>query len=250
MLRLPVAIGKFDRRESERDAESDRRRLPRPPLWLNLVLLLLAFVIVGANTLHRQRVEERFAHVIVERDRTPDDINNIKNELAELDLTEDAMKKELEGRMKFVESLKSENFYVAVDTQQKKLRFYYGGVVLREGDISIGESRTVTAPGGKSWTFLPLKGAFPVEGKLVDHHWQIPEWLYIMNQQSVPKSLPTIAGGLGDYVILLGDGYVIHSPPAEKSPLEGPKPGSIMAEEADLRAIWPRIHPGTPVYVF
>jgi L,D-transpeptidase-like protein len=122
--------------------------------------------------------------------------------------------------------------------------------VLREGDITVGEEKTITGQNGKSWTFVPVKGAFPIDGKVVDLDWQVPEWVYVMNQQPVPNNRPTIQGGAGRYVILLGNGYIIHSPPSEDSPLKGAKPGSIMASEEDLKAIWPRIHAGTPVYVF
>lgn len=250
MVKLPVKLWQFDRRTEPRDEMPDRRRLPRPPLWLNLFLLLVAVSALAFNNLHRRGVERRFHHVIVETARSPQDINRIKSELAELDLNEDVLKTELQGRMKFVQSLKSEDFYLAVDTQAKKLRFYYGDTVLREGDIAIGEARTINSPDGKSWTFIPLKGAFPIEGKLVDHDWTVPEWLYVMSNKPVPRSRPVIEGGIGQYVITLGNGYVIHSPPVEDSPLKGPKPGSIMAGAEDLRAIWPRIHRGTPVYVF
>ena len=200
---------------------------------------------------HRERVETRFADVLKQQERTPEDIAKMKEELAAMDLTRQELAAELEGRMKFVESLKSENFYIAVDTEAKKLRFYYGDTVLREGDVVVGEQTTIEGPEGKSWTFIPLKGSFPVEGKVVDHPWKVPEWLYVMNKQPVPANRPTIPRGLGRYVIFLPNGYVIHSKPAEESPLDGAKPGSFMASEDDLRAIWPRINVGkTQVYFF
>lgn len=228
----------------------ERRRFPRPPLWLNLLLLLLGVAGMLVARQHRERVSNQFAHVIAAEQRTPADVRKIKEELAEMDLTREALKSELEGRMKFVSSLKSEDFYISVDTQRRKLRFYYGDTVLREGDITLGEAREIKS-GDKNWTFVPVKGAFPVEGKVIDHAWRIPEWVYAMNGQPVPESLPDITGGLGKYVLFLPNGYVIHTPPAEGSPLQGAKPGSIMASESDLSAIWSRIHRDkTHVYIY
>ncbi|HEU4889034.1 MAG TPA: L,D-transpeptidase, partial [Thermoanaerobaculia bacterium] len=182
--------------------------------------------------------------------RTPADVSKIKQELAELDLGREALQQELEGRMKFVGSLKSENFYLSIDTKARKLRFYYGDTVLRDADVTIGESKTLSA-NDKTWTFIPLKGAFPIEAKLVDHAWRVPEWAYAMNGQPVPAERPVIPGGLGRYVLFLPNGYAIHTQPAADSPLQGAKPGSYMVSEDVIRAIWPRIVAGkTQVYIF
>ncbi|MGZ8830174.1 MAG: L,D-transpeptidase [Thermoanaerobaculia bacterium] len=238
-----------DRRNAKRPENTDRRGFPRPPLWLNLLLLLLGFGGVLFARYHRERVSHEYADVLVEQQRTPGNAKKIKDELAAMDLSKDALKKELEARASFLSSLKSENFYLSVDTQQKKLRFYYGDKMLREGDITIGESKSVQTPSG-NWTFVPLKGSFPIEAKIVDYDWKVPDWVYAMNGQQVPKEPQTVRGGLGKYVIFLPNGYVIHSRPSDDSPLQGAKPGSIMASEDDLRPIWERIHRGTPVYIF
>jgi len=221
--------------------QRERRSFPRPPLWLNLLLLLLGIAVFAYARYDRQRVSTRFARVLAEEARTPADVKQMKEQLAELSLTEDALKQELEGRMKFVTSLKSENFYLSIDSKARKLRFYYGDTVLREADIAIGEAKTLTA-NGRSWTFIPLKGAFPIEAKIVGYDWRVPEWL--------DPARPTIPNGLGKYVLFLPNGYVIHSPPSEASPLKGPKPGSYMVPEETLAAIWERIHKGTPVYIY
>ena len=240
-----------ERRSEKRPDSSDRRTFPRPPLWLNLLLLVLGLAGIGLANFHRTRVSSRFNKVLTEQQRTPTDTKKVKEELAEMDLTRSALESELDGRLKFLKSLKSENFYLSVDTQAKKLRFYYGDTILREGDISVGANTTIESPDGRKWTFVPVKGAFPVEAKLVDHPWRVPEWVYVMNQKPIPDSRPTIEGGLGRYVIVLPNNYVIHSPPVEASPLKGPKPGSFMASEEDLKAIWDRIHMNqTQVYVF
>jgi hypothetical protein len=122
--------------------------------------------------------------------------------------------------------------------------------VLREADITDRRNKTVTA-NGKTWTFIPLKGAFPIEAKLVNHAGASPEWVYAMNNQPIPAERPSSRNGLGKYVLFLPNGYAIHTQPAADSPLQGAKPGSYMVSEDVLRAIWPRINVGkTQVYIF
>lgn len=198
---------------------------------------------------HREKVSNEFAHVIQEEARTPADVRNLKNDLAEMDLSRDQLQRELDGRAKFVASLKSEDFYLSIDTRDRKLKFYYGDTVLREADVTVGESRTVSA-NGKQWTFIPLKGAFPVEAKIVDYAWPVPEWLYAMKGEPVPAQRPTVPDGLGKYVIFLPNGYVLHTQPGADSPLQTAKPGSFLVAEDVMLAIWPRIHKGTPVFIF
>lgn len=241
-----------ERRKETRPESSDRRTFPRPPLWLNLLLILLGVGGILFGRSHRARVESEFADVIKQEQRTPSNVREMKEELAAMDLSRDALQKELQARMQFMASLKSEDFYLSVDTTAKKLRFYYGDSVLREADVVIGEPATVAVPDGKTYTFVPLKGAFPIQGKSADHIWLVPEWVYAMNKQPVPKTRPAIEGALGKYVIFLPNGYVIHSKPVDDGPLKGAKPGSVMVPDEDvLRAIWPRLEAGkTPVYIF
>ncbi|HVE73011.1 MAG TPA: hypothetical protein VNI54_16715 [Thermoanaerobaculia bacterium] len=231
-----------ERRHQGRPGASERRSFPRPPLWLTLLLLLLGVGGLVYARHHREQVSKRFAHVIAEEARTPEDVRKLKSEIAEMDLGRGELQKELDGRAKFLAGLKSEDFYLSIDTKSRKIRFFYGDTVLREGDVQIGDQRTISA-GDKQWTFIPLKGAFPVEAKLVSYDWPVPEWL-----SSERRVVPN---GLGRYVIFLPNGYAIHTPPSEDSPLKGPKPGSYMVSEDMLRAIWPRIHKGrTLVYIF
>lgn len=241
-----------DRRSETRPESPDRRQFPRPPLWVNLIILGFAVAVLAFGQFHRSRVQNQYADVLTERLRTPQEVNRVKEELAAMDLTREQLSSALEGRLQYIDSLESDKFYLSVDTAQKKLRFHYGDTILREADVELGPERTVEVAGEspKSWTFVPVKGAFTLEGKVAGHSWKIPEWVYLMKGEALPEELPTIAGGLGRYVLQLPSGYVIHSPPSEESPLDGAKPGSIMVAEEDLRAIWPRIHKGTQVYIF
>jgi hypothetical protein len=239
-----------DRRNQDRPEGSDRRTFPRPPLWLTLLLVFLGIGGLFYSRYHREQVSKRFAHVIAEEARTPEDVRKLKEEIASMDLSRGQLQQELDGRAKFLAGLKSEDFYLSIDTKTRKIRFYYGDTVLREEDVQVGEQKTIQAA-DKQWTFIPLKGAFPIEAKLVSYVWPVPEWVYAMRNEPVPAEKRVVPNGLGRYVIFLPNGYAIHTQPSADSPLQGPKPGSFLVSEDMLRAIWPRIHTGkTPVYIF
>jgi hypothetical protein len=121
--------------------------------------------------------------------------------------------------------------------------------VLREADVQIGEAKTLTS-GGKTWTFYPLKGGFTVTGKQSDYSLPVNEWVYALRGEPIPAQRPTVKNWIGQYVIYLPNGYVIHSQPPADSPLKGPKPGSFMVPADDMAAIWPRVSTQTRVYIF
>ncbi len=179
----------------------------------------------------------------------PFEIKKVRADFADLEQDEKILGKELDTRLQYVESLKSEDFYLVLDSAQKRFRFQYGNQTVRDGPAEPGPARTIVA-GERRWTFPALSGAYSIREKLEDADWTPPPWVYAMNGLKPPDSVPEFESGLGRYVIVLGDDAVIHSPPPDESPLKGPKPGSFQMPESDLAAIWKRVGPRTRVYVF
>ena len=239
-----------ERRSESRPESNDRRTFPRPPLWLNLALLVVALATFAWARHHRETVESKSALLFQPSANSPAELNRLRAELSKMDLTQEQLAKELDGRMKYLNEIRGEQFYIAIDTAKSKFYFRFGSEIAREADVKIGPQQTIAGPEGKQWTFVPLRGAVNVRSKEQGHAWRVPEWLYAMNHQPIPADRPVIQDGLGKYVIFLPNGYVIHSQPSADSPLRGPKPGSFMVPEGDLAAIWPRINENTRVYVF
>lgn len=232
------------------DRHTERRKFPRPPLWLNLLLLVIAAATLAYAQHHRDTVQRKSSILFKPTPSNPDELDRIREELAEMDLNREQLAKELDGRMDYLRSIEGSQFYISIDSAKRKLFLRLGKDVVRECDVTIGEPRTIKAADGKTWTFVPLKGGFNVTDKETDYAWQVPEWVYAMNGQKPPGENHTVANGFGKYVIMLPNGYIIHSPPPPGSPLQSAKPGSFMLSEDDLAAIWPRITKQTRVYVF
>jgi len=238
-----------DRRSKARPQSPSRRSVGRPALWLNLAVLFLGIAtLIGAGQ-HRRRLDKRFERIVRTQVTSPYQLAKMRSELASMELTRESLDRELEDRLAMARSFEAAEFYLAIDTTNRTLRLQFGPETVREATVIIGEPRVVTAE-GKTWRFVPLKGALTVVGKLVDQPWAVPAWAYAMRNAPIPRSSSNVIGGLGKYVILLPNGYVIHSPPSLASPLEGAKPGSFMIAEDQMRAIWPRISTATSVYIY
>lgn len=227
------------------------RKLPRPPLWLNLALLAFATVVGGAAKIERRSLDRRFSALVRQNRSAPVEIQRLRRDLSDMQLDEKTLSRELGARLKYIENLENDAFAIVLDTQNRRFGFQLGDHRVREAPLEVGPPRTIESPSGKRrWSFVRLTGAFNVQRKAVGASWNVPEWVYVANGAPVPSPLPEIPEGLGRYVIELPGGYVIHSPPPPGSPLTGPKPASFLVPESDLAAIWRRIGPGTRVYVF
>ncbi len=226
-----------------------RPKLPRPGSGVLLFLFVVVALGGAAASMHRRALEREFSSRVTQSRATPFEIKRIQRELLDLDVDERALAAALDARLKYLESTRRNEFYIAIDTRRREFSFHFADKVLRDAPIEVGPPRTI-ASGRKTWTFAPLTGAFSVTGKFENGGWKAPEWAYRMEGRTPPKTPPSIPNGLGRYVIALGNDYVIHSPPSPESPLKGVKPGSFMVPDADLAAIWPRVGPAVRVYVF
>jgi hypothetical protein len=225
-------------------------KLYRPPVAFSLCLLLFGVALGAAAIIHRQHLDSRFGALVVRAEAAPFEIQRIRRELATLLLDEQSLTKELEARLAAVDAQELSEFYLVLDTKQKKLSLRFGDQIVREAPLTVGPPRPIVSASGDRIAAVPISGTFTVRQKLERPAWKAPAWVYAEAGRPVPSPLPVIRGGLGRYVIALTDDVVLHSPPPPESPWKGVWPGSLMAPEQDLAAIWKRIGPETRVHVF
>ena len=226
------------------------RKLPRPPLALNLFLLAVGVLGGLGAYAHRRSVDARLASLLKQDSSAPFQIRKIRRDLADLETDEATLSRELDTRLAYARAQKAQEFYLVLDRSKRRFAFKYADRVVRDGCFDIGAPDTISDGRGGAWSFPPLTGAFSVQEKLEQPAWKAPDWVYAMNREKPPRDREARPGALGRYVLELADGYVLHSTPPEGSPLKGARPGSFMMSEQDLGAIWKRVGPGTRVYIF
>jgi hypothetical protein len=225
-------------------------KLYRPPLAFGLGLLLFGVALGAAAIVHRRHLDARLQTLLLRSQTAPFEILRIRRDLAALSLDEQALERDLDARLAAVDAQQSSEFYLVLDTKAKKLALRFGDRIVRETPLEVGPPRPIRAASGEQFAPAPLSGAFTVRQKLERPAWKPPAWVWQEAGRPVPSPLPEIPGGLGRYVIMLTEDVVLHSPPPKESPLAGAKPGSFLAPEADLAAIWKRVGPETRVYIF
>jgi hypothetical protein len=165
---------------------------------LNLLLLIIAAATFAYAKYQRDEIDQKTSILFRHNANSPIELNRMRDELSQMDLTQAQLESEIDGRMQYLQSVQSEQFYISIDTQRRKLQLRLGPAVVREADVQIGAARKITNASGKTWTFLPLKGGFSVTGKEEGYEWAVPSWVYAMRGVRKPVA-GTEAGIVHDF---------------------------------------------------
>lgn len=150
-----------------------------------------------------------------------------------------------------LKAVQEEEIHLAVDTQDSTLSLRHGAATLRQIPLAVGSDSVIRAPDGRTWRFVRALGERHLSEKESGPTVVIPEWVYISRGQPVPPEAERrIEGGGGRFVLRLDDGSEIYSRPEEGPLADGVKPGSFMAEEDELEAIFEALRIDTPVYIY
>ncbi len=144
--------------------------------------------------------------------------------------------------------------YIVVDTARNRLYVRRGAETLLTAVASTGSGTILENPErpGAKWVFDTPRGVFVIQSKLTNPVWVKPDWAFLEEGLSVPKSPDERleAGILGEYALGFGKGYFIHGTLYPRLLGKNVTHGCIRLNDEDLRAVYRLAKVGTPVLIF
>jgi L,D-transpeptidase YbiS len=142
--------------------------------------------------------------------------------------------------------------YLIINTSANQFRLMNEDKVLREGMCSTG-SYTVLQSEKKQWVFKTPRGMFKILNKVKDPVWKKPDWAFIEEGLPVPSANHPSRyeyGVLGDYSMILGDGYMIHGTLYKRFLGLPVTHGCVRMGDADLEEVFKTMQIGSKVYIY
>ncbi|RJQ45947.1 MAG: L,D-transpeptidase [Nitrospiraceae bacterium] len=150
-------------------------------------------------------------------------------------------------------ALAPKSTYLVIDTAKNRLYVKKGEQTLKEVVVSTGSGSILKDPAGnRQWIFDTPRGEHSVQRKKTDPVWTKPDWAFIEEGESVPKSFKERVeeGVLGDYAFELGDGYMIHGTLYTRLLGRNVTHGCVRVGDKDLKELYDSIPIGTKVLIF
>jgi L,D-transpeptidase YbiS len=144
--------------------------------------------------------------------------------------------------------------YILVDTARNHLYIKRGDQVLLDALASTGSGTILDKPGDSKgqWIFDTPRGEFTVQSKLTNPVWVKPDWAFVEEGLTVPKSQADRIepGVLGEYALGFGKGYFIHGTLYPRLLGKSVTHGCIRLNDDDLKSVYRLAKVGTPIMIF
>jgi L,D-transpeptidase YbiS len=146
----------------------------------------------------------------------------------------------------------SNELYVVVNPSANRLHLRRGRAEVLEAKISTGRDDTLVS-GGRRWVFETPRGIMTVMRKKKDPVWIKPDWAFVEKGESIPpwdSPLRREKGILGDYMLDLGGGVMIHGTPQEHLLGRSVTHGCVRVGGKDLKVLFDSVDVGTRVFIY
>jgi lipoprotein-anchoring transpeptidase ErfK/SrfK len=143
--------------------------------------------------------------------------------------------------------------YIIINTTTNTFELVGKNGIIRKGICSTGKNVELVRDSTKKWVFHTPKGVFKVRNKITDPVWTKPDWAFIEEGLPVPsyKSPDRYEYGvLGDYALVLGDGYMIHGTLYQRFLGKPVTHGCVRLGDDDLEVVYKNLAIGSKVFMY
>jgi len=143
--------------------------------------------------------------------------------------------------------------YLIINTSANNFRLMNEDKVIRDGMCSTGSYTVLQAGEKKQWIFKTPRGMFKILNKVTDPVWKKPDWAFVEEGLPVPSANHPSRyeyGVLGDYSMILGDGYMIHGTLYKRFLGMPVTHGCVRMGDDDLEAVFKALPIGSKVYIY
>lgn len=234
----------------ENEQKSENRNIPAP--WIKLlkwisgslaVVFLLVFFIYIIPSLQFIPGSQKDS---ISNSATLKKDPSYKKQITQLN-------RDLQRLSKKYNSYTSGQSYLVINTTDNLFYLYRNKKLIREGHCSTGSFKMLKTEEGRSWIFKTPKGKWTIQGKQTNPVWTRPDWSYVEEGLPIPpmndpsRYEPNV---LGDYKLMLGDGYMIHGTIYKRFLGMPVTHGCVRLNDEDLKAIFNTLSIGSKVYIF
>ena len=163
------------------------------------------------------------------------------------------LNKKLDQLNKKAERLNPGNAFLVINTTNNTFELYKNNQIIRQGRCSTGSFISLEVDSTKSFLFETPKGVMTVRNKVTHPVWTNPDWAFIEEGLPVPPqghSSRREANALGDYALILGDGYMIHGTLYQRLIGSPVTHGCVRMLDDDLESVYKTLPIGSKVFIY
>jgi hypothetical protein len=162
------------------------------------------------------------------------------------------LKTDIKFLEKKIDKLIPGNVYLVINTTENHFSLYKNRKIILEGICSTGSMISLEGA-NKKWVFKTPRGDHKILGKLTKPIWRKPDWAFVEEGLPIPSATHPSRyekGTLGDYALIIGNGYMIHGTLYQRFLGMAVTHGCIRMSDSDLKVVYDTLPVGSKVFIY